>query len=128
MEKVMSFKQILERIVKSNQSIRFAAVFDRFGSINEKIHRDGASLMMDEYQTQNMLREAANFWHHRNNLSKMLGRGHYTMTVYDNLIRITIPLSDNHFMIISHDQLDDQPKLVKQILQEIDASEIESLG
>jgi hypothetical protein len=116
----MEFKQLLDKLIDSNPSLRFAAVFDRYGTIKEKSHKDGASLMMDEYETQNMLREAANSWHHRNQLANKLGKGHYTMTVYDNLIRITIPLSSDYFLIISHDKLDDQPQLVKQIQQVVE--------
>ena len=111
----MEFKSFLDKIIDSDSSLRFAAVFDRYGTIKEKSHKDGASLMMDEYETQNMLREAANSWHHRNQLASKLGKGHYTMTVYDNLIRITLPLSPDYFLIVSHDKLDDQPHIIKQI-------------
>ena len=42
--------------------------------------------MLDEYDTQNMLRGAANFWFHRKNIARKIGKGNYSMTVYDNLI------------------------------------------
>jgi len=53
----VDFRQILEKILEFDQGIRFAAIFDRFGTLKEKIQRDGTSLMMDEYETVNMLRE-----------------------------------------------------------------------
>ena len=121
----MNSKQLLEKIMESDQSIRFVAIFDRFGMIKEKIHRDGASLMMDEWETQDMLRESADSWYQRKKLAQKLGKGHYTMTVYDNLIRITMPLSSESFIIISHDKFDEQPKLVKQILQVLDTNKID---
>jgi len=93
----LNFKQLLEKILDFDQNIRFAAIFDRYGVIREKVQRDGTSPMLDEYDTQNMLRGAANFWFHRKNIARKIGKGNYSMTVYDNLIRITMPLStDNH--------------------------------
>ena len=122
----MNFKQLLEKIMESDQNIRFAAIFDRYGMVREKIPRDGTSQMMDEFDTQNMLREAASSWYHRKSLAQKLGKGHYSMTVYDNLIRITIPLDSDYFVIISHDKLDEQPPIVKQIQQVLDTNKIDS--
>ena len=122
----MNFKQLLEKIMESDQNIRFAAIFDRYGMVREKIPRDGTSQMMDEFDTQNMLREAASSWYHRKSLAQKLGKGHYSMTVYDNLIRITIPLGTDYFVIISHDKLDEQPPIAKQIQQVLDTNKIDS--
>ena len=122
----MNFKQLLEKIMESDQNIRFAAIFDRYGMVREKIPRDGTSQMMDEFDTQNMLREAASSWYHRKSLAQKLGKGHYSMTVYDNLIRITMPLGTDYFVIISHDKLDEQPPIAKQIQQVLDTNKIDS--
>ncbi len=122
----MNFKQLLEKILDFDQNIRFAAIFDRYGVIREKAQRDGTSPMLDEYDTQNMLRGAANFWFHRKNIARKIGKGNYSMTVYDNLIRITMPLSTEYFIIISHDKLDDQPPFVKQIQQVLEMNKIDS--
>ncbi len=122
----MNFKQLLEKIIESDKNIRFAAIFDRYGIVREKIPRDDTSQMLDEYDTQNMLREAASSWYHRKSLAQKLGKGHYSMTVYDNLIRITMPLGTDYFIIISHDKLDDQSPIAKQILQVLDTNKIDS--
>lgn len=121
----MNFKELLEMIIKLSEDIRFTAIFDKYGMIVEKIRRDETSLMLDEYDTQTMLREAASLWYHRRNLANKLGNGHYSMTVYDNLIRITMPLTADYFIIISHDNLDDQPSFVKKIRQVLDTNKID---
>ncbi len=121
----MNFKELLETIIQSNQDIRFTAIFDRYGTIKEKIQKDETSPMLDEYETKTMLREAASLWFHRRNLVNKLGKGHYSMTVYDNLIRVTMPLIADYFIIISHDHLDDQPSLVKKILQILESNKID---
>ncbi len=122
----MNFRQLLDKIIESDKNIRFAAIFDRYGMVREKIPRDGTSQMMDEFDTQNMLREAASSWYHRKSLAHKLGKGHYSMSVYDNLIRITMPLDTDYFVIISHDKLDEQPPIAKQIQQVLDTNKIDS--
>ena len=121
----MNFKELLEKLIESNEHIRFVAIFDRFGMILEKVRKDETIQMLDEYETQTMLREAASLWHHRKKLFDKLGKGHYSMTVYDKLVRITIPLNTDKFMIISHNNLNDQPSLVKQIQQILDTNTID---
>ena len=114
----MDFKQTLENILKLDQRIRFAAIFDRFGTLKEKIQRDGISLMMDENDTVNMLREEGSSWFHRKNLSNKIGKGYYSMTVYDKLVRITMPLDSDNFIIISLSEINEHPPVIKRI-QEI---------
>ena len=122
----MNFKQLLVKIIESDSHIRFAAVFDRYGTIMRKIYRDGTVQMMDEIDTQNMLREAASVWSHRKNLAPKLGKGRYTMTEYDKLIRITMPLNTDYFIVISHDKWNDQPPVIKQIQRVIDKNKMDS--
>lgn len=121
----MNFKEILEKILEFDQDIRFAAVFDRFGTIKEKVQRDNTSLVLSEFETQNMLREAASSWFHRKNLKKILGNGHYSMTVYDKLVRITLPLNSDHFIIISHTNVTDPPAIIKHTQQVLNSNDID---
>ncbi|MFQ5440607.1 MAG: hypothetical protein ACE5DL_04000 [Nitrosopumilaceae archaeon] len=55
----MNYTQLLEKVMESDSKIRFVAIFDRHGMIIEKFYRDGTPMIMEEYETQNMLREAA---------------------------------------------------------------------
>lgn len=111
----MNTKQFLEKVIESDPSIRFAAVFDRYGTIKEKLQRKDSPPFLSEFDTQLMLREAANSWFQRKSLSSKLGKGHYSMTVYDNLTRITFPLSEDHFLIISQKREDTPPSLVTTV-------------
>ena len=111
----MDFRQILENIVEFDQRVRFAAIFDRFGTLKEKIQRDGTSLMMDEYDTKNMLREEVSSWFHRKNLSNKIGKGHYSMTVYDKLVRITMPLGTDNFIIFSLSEINEHPPIIRHV-------------
>ena len=120
----MTLKKILERILEFDKEIRFAAIFDRFGTIIEKVQRNNTSLVLDEFETQTMLRSAANSWFHRKNLENKLGKGNYSMTVYDNLVRITIPLTPDHFLILSHVRVDNPLPIINHAKQVLKSNKI----
>jgi hypothetical protein len=47
------------------------------------------------------------------------------MTVYDKLIRITMPLSSDYYIIISHNDMNDQPSMIRQAQKVIDSKIID---
>ena len=111
----MDFKHLLDVIIKSDQNIRFALVFDRLGKIMDKDHRTGFSPILSENETENLVREASSSWNLRKEYAPKLGKGQYTFTVYDNLGRITMPVDENYFILVSHDEVDDISQFVKNL-------------
>jgi len=117
-----NYKQLLEKIIQSDDIIRFTAICDTsFGTIEEKLQRDGQSLLLNEYDTDKLVREGVSSWYHRKQLSHKIGKGQYAMAAYEKIIRLTIPLDDNHILLVSLDNEGKTPKIVdsiKKILQE----------
>jgi len=67
------------------------------------------------------VREGVSSWYHRNQLSHKIGKGQYAMAAYEKIIRLTIPLDDNHILLVSLENVEKTPKIVdaiKKILQE----------
>jgi len=78
-------------------------------------------MLLNEYDTDKLVREGVNSWHYRKQLSHKIGKGQYAMAVYEKIIRLTIPLDDDHILLISVDNQVETPKIVdtiKKILQE----------
>ena len=111
----MDFKHLLDKIIKLDQHVRFALIFDSLGKIIDKDHRAGLSPILDGVETENMVREASSSWHLRKEYAPKLGKGQYTFTVYDNLNRITMPIDENYFILVSHDVVDDISQFVKHL-------------
>ena len=114
-------KELLEKIIKSNDDIRFTLVCDQFGTIEEKLQRDNLTLLLSEYDTDKLIRGGVDSWHYRKQLSNKIGNGQYAMAVYDKIIRLTIPLNDNCFLLVTLDNVEKTPKIVdtiKKILSE----------
>jgi len=115
------YKKLLEKIIQSNDMIRFAIIYDKFGSIEEKLEREGQNLLLNENDTDSLAREGINSWFARNQLAHKIGKGQYVMAVYEKIIRISIPMKDDATLLISLDNIVETPKIVdsiKQILHE----------
>ncbi len=116
-----NYQNLLKKIIQSNEAVRLAAICLNFGTISEKVQRDGVSLLLSEQDTEKLVREAINSWQTRRKFSQKIGEGQYAMAVYDKIIRITIPLNEFQILLVTLDNTLETPKLIddiKQILQE----------
>ena len=85
------------------------------------MQREGQSLLLNEYDTDKLVREGASSWHYRKQLSNKIGKGQYAMAAYEKIIRLTIPLDDDNIILVSLDNQGETPKIIdtiKKILQE----------
>ena len=116
-----NYKELLEKIIQSDDIIRFTSICNQFGEIKEKLQRDGLTNLLNEYDTDKLIKAGVDSWHYRNELSHKIGKGHYAMAVYDKIIRLTIPISGNHYLMVSLDNVQETPTIVdsiKKILNE----------
>ena len=111
----MDYLQLLDKIIKSDKTIRSAIIFNEYGNIQEKAQRSDTELHLNEYDTEKLLRESASSWHYRNDLSFKLGKGLYALAEYENLTRITMPIDNHHLLLVTVDNQNDPPKIVKYI-------------
>ena len=115
-----NYKNLLEEIIQSNDAIRFTAICLNFGTITEKVQRDGITLLLNEKDTEKLVGEAIHSWQTRRKFSQKIGEGQYAMAVYDKIIRMTIPLNEFQILLVTLDNTLETPKLIddiKNILQ-----------
>lgn len=114
------YKKLLEKIIQCNDIVRFVVIYDKFGSIEEKLQKEGIRILLNEIDTDSLAREGLNSWHARNQLAHKIGKSQYVMAVYDKIIRLSIPMGDGETLLVSLDNLMEAPKIVdiiKKILQ-----------
>ena len=88
------YEKLLEKIIQSDSVIRFVAICTSFGNIEHKLQRDDKTILLNEYDTDKLVREGVSSWHYRKQLSHKIGKGLYAMAVYEKITRITI----SHFI------------------------------
>jgi len=116
------YKNLLEEIIQSNNAIRFTAICLNFGTITEKLQREGVTLLLSEKDTEKLVDEAIHSWQTRRKFSQKIGQGQYAMTVYDKIIRITIPLNEFQILLVTLDNTLETPKLIDNIKKILQAS------
>ncbi|MDH3834134.1 MAG: hypothetical protein OES34_08245, partial [Nitrosopumilus sp.] len=84
--------------------VRFTAVCSKDGEIKWHSQRNNITNIIPLEETKESIIRAAESWKARGQLSQNgTGRGMYTITAYEKIKRITIPLDDDHILFISTD-------------------------
>jgi len=93
--------KLCSMIMEANKYARFAAVCDREGKILCNSRRNNVEHLLTQEETNESLKRAVQSWHSRDNLTEKLGDGRYAVVGYDNLTRITVPLKNDHLLLVT---------------------------
>ena len=86
----LDYDKICDEILKINEKIRFAGIYD-----SPRVHgkmRDGVQSYLSEIETETSLNQALSRYQSRLRLKSKIGKPVFSMTKYDKLYRITIPI------------------------------------
>jgi len=97
-------EKLLDMLMAFNPLVRFTAVCSKDGEIEWSSQRDNVANIIPIEKTKASITRAVESWKAREDLSENgTGRGMYTITAYEKIKRITIPLDDDHILFISTD-------------------------
>ena len=98
-------EKLLNMLMEFSPLVRFTAVCAKNGDIEWSSQRDNISNIIPLEETKASIKRAADSWQDRGHISEQgAGRGMYTITAYEKIKRITIPLDDEHILFISNDK------------------------
>ena len=109
----------IERILALDDNIRFVAISDLDGNLITSKGREGANLFLSPESTQDTLRHAASAWKSRMKHVDEIGRGLYTLAVYEKLRRVTMPFSDDKILLVTIDNAGGQKQILDALLNEV---------
>jgi hypothetical protein len=97
-------EKLLNMLMEFNPLVRFTAVCSKNGDVEWSSQRDNVTNIIPLEETKASIKRAAESWQDRERLSENgTGRGMYTITAYEKIKRITIPLDNQHILFISTD-------------------------
>jgi len=97
-------EKLLNMLMEFIPLVRYTAVCSKDGEIEWSSQRDNVTNIIPLEETKESIKRAAESWNARKELSKNgIGAGMYTITAYEKIKRITIPLEDDHILFISTD-------------------------
>ncbi len=118
-------EKLLDMLMDFNPLVRFSAVCSKDGKIEWSSQREDVTNIIPIEKTKASITRAVESWKAREELSENgTGRGMYTITAYEKIKRITIPLDDDHILFIS---TDNTPKEDKDYGKLVEMGEIMSI-
>ena len=109
----------VEKILALDENIRFVAISDLDGNLIVSKSKEGVELYLSPESTKDTLRHAASAWKSRMKHVDEIGRGLYTIAVYEKLRRVTMPLSDDQILLVTIDNAGGQKQILDALLNEV---------
>jgi hypothetical protein len=78
-------------------------------------HREGVKNLLNPEESQKSLELALNAWRVRSELANKIGKGKYTLTEYEKIKRITMPLGDKHLLYVTTEVDADHSNVIRGV-------------
>jgi hypothetical protein len=112
----MDYGKICKDIFGLDQKIRFAAICDRSSEIKYGGQREGVRSLLSREQTRESVQQAWNRWKLRDAMESTIGRGKFAMAEYEKVRRFTIPVDNEHLLLVST-EVDADLSIIYKILK-----------
>ncbi len=116
------FKGLCDKIIDTDSRIRFVGIADKHGIILTKGERKDIVPLLNDEETEQYAITASTRQYTRLRWQNILGKLHYTCSLYEKILRITIPITNQNnrlefLMILTLDpDIDDFDDLVMRKL------------
>ena len=118
----MDYNNLCKSILDLDSKVRFAGICDESGEIKHGGQKEGVENILSNEETRKSNLQALARWGLRNSLSSKIGRGKYAMAEYEKIKRITIPLDDDHLLLITTEVEADHAQIISNTLKLLSAS------
>lgn len=113
----MDYDQVCKSILEIDPKIRFAGICDETGETKYGGMRQGLTSLLSPQESQKSNLQAVGRWGLRKSLTSKTGKGIYAITEYEKLKRITIPLDDDHLLVVTTEVDADHGNIIGKTLQ-----------
>lgn len=115
----MDYNKICKDIINMDPNIRYAGICDETGDTKFGGMREGIKNIFTPEETRKSNQQAMGRWGLRNALEPKTGKGKYAMAEYEKIKRVTIPIDDNHLLLVTMEVIADHSSIINRILDEI---------
>ena len=109
-------QNLVDKILALDENIRFAAIADLDGNMILSKSQEGTNLYLSPESTKDTLHHAAAAWKSRMKHVDEIGRGLYTIAVYEKLRRVTMPLANDRILLVTIDNAGGQKQILDELL------------
>ena len=109
------YETFCQEVLYLNQHIRFAAILNRNGIRVAGGYGKNISSLLTPDEVNMSLFYAKKRWEHRGHLSHRLGPAKYSITEYEKVKQITIPIGKNRLLLISTEIKANHTKILENV-------------
>ena len=109
-------QNLVDKVLALDENIRFAAIADLDGNMLISKSQEGTNLYLSPESTKDTLHHAASAWKSRMKHVNEIGRGLYTIAVYEKLRRVTMPIANDRILLVTIDNAGGQKQILDELL------------
>jgi hypothetical protein len=98
--KKIDYEKMYKDIMNIDAGIRLVTICDSNGRALYSEHREGVKNLLTPEESKESLELAVNSWKTRTKLAPKIGKGKYVLAEYEKIKRITMPLGDDHHLLL----------------------------
>src|ERR671912_1031263 len=118
----MDYGKLCNEILMIDPKIRYAGICNGTGETKYGGQREGVKNLLSPEEIKKSNIQALARWALRNSLSPKVGKGKYAMAEYEKVKRITIPLDDDHLLLITTEVEADHEQIINNTLKLLNPS------
>ena len=111
----MEYEKICDEILKCDDKIRYAAIYD-YGELYDKM-RPGLDSYLSREETETSLSQAIYRWSTRKKTVSKIGKPIFAMAKYEKVYRVTMPIGGAGLILVSTDLNVNITEIVEKILK-----------
>jgi hypothetical protein len=113
----MDYNKLCKDILNLDPKIRYAGICDDNGITKYGGQREGVKNLLSSDETKRSNVQALARWGLRNALVPKVGKGKYSMTEYEKIKRMTVPLEADHLLLVTTEIDADHSKVIDSVLK-----------
>jgi len=111
----IDYERFCNEVMCINSKIRFAAVLNRNGKNIAGGYRENTSSLLSNNEVKMSLYYAFKRWENRGNLAHRIGETVYSITEYEKVKQITIPIGKTRLLLISTEVNANHSKILEKV-------------
>jgi hypothetical protein len=116
-ESVMDYQKLCNDVLNLDSKIRFVGICDNTGEIKNGGLREGIKSFLTDEEIKKSNLISLERWRLHNTLADRIGKARFAMEEYEKVKQITIPLADEHLLLISTEVDGDHGKIIESAIQ-----------
>ena len=111
----IDYERFCKEVLCLNSKIRFASILNRNGKNIAGGYREYTSSLLSNSEIKISLQYAFKRWENRGNLAHRIGETVYSMTEYEKIKQITIPIGKTNLLLISTEINVNHSKILEKV-------------